>query len=786
MNQLQEYIQWKLNEEQFAAAMHSETSSLILAGAWSGKTRVLAYKILYLIYGHKLKPTDILAVTFTNKAAKEMKERLMNWANEIGDLNLSAVETDNNLSPSNDVSLWNEEADSIDDFLTEMASSAPKQHKWFSTELKPHDFKRIGTFHGIFLKILKEDIEKLNPNNSEATPNILWGTGGSTGFSYTKDFTILDPNDTTSVVKEVMKKLWVQDLFKPNECKGFISKQKNQGITYQDFKKGQTDNYDEGMAQVYEEYQKKLEQANSLDFDDLLLLPYLLFKKHGNLLNKRQTKFKYILVDEAQDTNRIQFELIKMLSGKNGNVTLIGDDYQSIYGRRGALMENFLNVKKYWPDIQIFKLQVNYRSRPHIVAAWSHIIKKNTKQYEKTIKAHRTWDDKIMLFSHRDEIDEAANLIDLLKKMKEDKIKSRGEVAILYRTNAQSSPFEQILIQEGIPYKIWWAFKFFERKEIKDVIAYLTHILNPQSNIALKRVLNVPARKIWKTTLTNLDEYAIVNNITLNEVLVWIEKNTCPIKIPWAARTGVLAFMQAIHAVKNNFEKLTPADVISTIVKKINYKAHLIKEEWSEKKGDERYENIWQLINMAGKYEEKGIDALRQLMEEVALLTDISEDEQGDIDAIKLMTVHSSKWLEFPMVFITGLEDNIFPLANAMLEPQLLEEERRLMYVAITRAENHLFLSHANSRMQRWQTKMNPQSRFIGELPEDLLKKYDLWGWSSEQRPENIEIEEWDTVKHKLFGTGYVLETRKNLAIVKCHNPKFGVRKIEMRFLEVI
>lgn len=747
------YIGTQLNEEQTKAALHTDTSSLILAGAGSGKTRVLTYKIAYLIRGKNIPLNRILAVTFTNKASNEMKERIVKIADEINQL-------------KDFKEPWEEketEVDSIDDFIQQIQKSAPAKKHNISVE----KLKWIGTFHSIFLRILKDDIEQ------------LWG-------KYNKNFWIFDTNETQSVIKDVLKRLNLQDTFKVQEVKSFISTQKNNGNDPKLYmsEEARTD-YDKHIGDVYGEYQKALEKANSLDFDDLLLLPYLLFKKHKEVLLKRQNTFDYILVDEAQDTNWIQFELMRMMSAQKANITMIGDDFQSIYGRRGALMENFLNVKKYRPDIQMFKLQINYRSKPHIVQAGNEIIKNNLHQYEKNIVAHRQWDDKITIFSHGSEIDEAANIVDLIKKMKEgEKVKSRGAIAILYRTNAQSSPFEQLFLQEGIPYKVRWAYKFFERKEIKDVIAYIKCLINPQDSVSLKRVINIPNRKVGKTSIEALDEHSLLQNITLTETLQETQKANTTIKIAPLAKQGIKNFLDVIDFLRDNCKDKRPSEILEMLVKKVQYKDFLIKEEGSEAQAEEKYENIGQLINMAEKYIETGEDALRQFMEEVSLLADISENEKWEIDAVKLMTVHSSKWLEFPIVFVAGLEDNIFPLSNAMMEPKLLEEERRLMYVAITRAKDVLFLSYANSRMTWGQTKMNPPSRFLQEIPIELLKRYDLW-WE-QKREEIFNIEEWHIVKHKLFGTGYVLETWNNLAIVKFHNPKFGVRKIEMRFLEIV
>jgi len=608
-------------------------------------------------------------------------------------------------------------------------------------------------------------------------------------MKYTKDFTILDTNDTASVVKEILKRLNLQDVFKPNEVKWVISKLKNDWMMPSDFLKWVNSNYDETMWKVYEEYQKTLETSNSLDFDDLLLLPYLLFRKELAILQKWQNAFDYILVDEAQDTNWIQFELMKMMSWWWAKMTLIGDDFQSIYGWRWALMENFLNVKMYWPDIQMFKLQINYRSKPHIVEAGNAIIKNNARQYEKNIKPNRSWTEKdmITIFSHSSDVDEAANTIELIKKMKNTwKFKERWQVAILYRTNSQSSVFESLFIQEWIPYKIWWAFKFFERKEIKDVLAYLRFFLNDRDNLALKRIINIPNRKIWATTWEKIEDYALAHDEAIYDTIKKLRKAEIlpdELKLTPQAMTGIKSFIIAMEELKEDLAVENPSDFIEAMVKKINYKAYLIKEEWWEQQAEEKYENIGQLINMASKYIEKWEPTLRQFMEEVSLLSDITENEKWDIDAVKLMTVHSSKWLEFPCVFIVWLEDGIFPLSNATLDPKLLEEERRLMYVAVTRAKDVLFMSYAHSRMTWWQVKNNPPSRFLAELPQNLVKSYDLSWWLGNEVTSNIS--EWDTVRHKLFGVGYVMEVWNNMAIVKFQNPKFWLRKVELRFLEL-
>lgn len=770
--QLKEYIASNLNEEQTAAALHTDTSALIIAWAWSWKTRVLTYKIAYLIWWKKVPVERILWVTFTNKAANEMKERLVKLWEDI-----AAQEFSDEKEKPQDTQ-W---SDDLQDFINSMEST--KKSKNFT--LDPRRLKWIWTFHSIFLKILKDDIE------------LLW-------MKYNKNFWILDADDSSKVIRDIIKRLNVQDLFKPQEVKWFISTQKNNWRTSADFLLRAWSAQEQNMWKVYQEYEKELEKSNSLDFDDLLLLPYLLFKKDQKVLTKRQNSFDYILVDEAQDTNWIQFELMKMLSWSWANITLIWDDFQSIYWWRWALMENFLNVKHYWNDIKMFKLQTNYRSKAHIVAAWNSVIKNNKNQYEKDIVANRPWDDKITVFTHNTDTDEAANIIELIKQMKDkNKLKSWWQVAILYRTNSQSQNFESLFIQEWIPYKIYWAFKFFERKEIKDILAFLKVINNPFDSVSLKRIINIPNRKIWATSIERLENYASEMWVSFYEVLsfvaeIWDSKTLESenwLKLMPAAINWILDLINLIKELQTAVKELNPADLINVILSKVHYKEYLVKEEWSDNLAEEKYDNVWQLINMASKYEfwmsnqnEEVVnsweDLLRWFLEEVTLMVDTIENFDENSDTVKLMTIHSSKWLEFPVVFIVWVEENVFPLSSSVLDPKVLEEERRLMYVAITRAKDILFISHANSRMTWWQVRLNPVSRFLQEIPNELLKFYDLT--NSSWPTQKSSITEWATVRHKLFWTWYVLEIWNDLWIVKFHNPKFGLRKVELRFLEEI
>ena len=406
-------------------------------------------------------------------------------------------------------------------------------------------------------------------------------------FGFTKNFGVYDTDEAFSLIKKIMKDDKVDKVITPKEVKNYISKLKNEGTTADMYAKMVSTPQDNIIADTYKKYQTQLQIANAMDFDDLLLYPYRMFKAYPEILTKRQLQFQYILVDEAQDTNWIQFELMKLLTQviasdnvaiqRKPNITLIGDDFQSIYGRRGALMENFLNVKKIWPDIEIFKLQTNYRSKPHIVHAGSAVIKNNTKQYEKDIVAHRDGDDKIVIFNHTDESSEALNIVEFVAKLKEQNNKQWSDFAILYRTNAQSSPFEQVLVQEGVPYKIFGAFRFFDRKEVKDVVSYLKYLINNRDNVALKRIINIPSRKLGDTTIKKLEDVALAQEVSMHDVLISVDALSSEINIP--TRERLKEFNKLIEYLLQKSTDLTPSGIIKQVIAQIDYKAHLLKEE---------------------------------------------------------------------------------------------------------------------------------------------------------------------------------------------------------------
>lgn len=736
---IEQILKNNLNNEQFEAANRVDTSSLIIAWAGSWKTRVLTYKIANLVFGKWIRPENILAVTFTNKASNEMKERLVQLGEEI------ALEGD----------FWKE-----DDFdqLIEETTAKPVNN------ISKSRLKWVGTFHSIFLKILKQEIENVD-------------------FGYDKNFGIYDQNESFSLLKEIINSEWLKDDIEPKEAKWKISNLKNSWTTPSKFASIANWDWEEKLTKIYQNYQKRLQESNMMDFDDLLLLTKLLFEQNDEILQKYRKKFNYILVDEAQDTNQIQFDIVRKLWEDGGNVTFIWDDFQSIYWRRWAVMENFLSLEKRWPNIQKFKLETNYRSKPHIVEAWNSIISQNEKQYLKNVKSDRNWDDRIRVFTFQDETEEASQVVELIKKIQSEKNFNWNDFAILYRTNAQSQPFEQLFIQEWIPYKIQGGFKFFERKEIKDIISYIRYIINPKDNIALKRIINIPPRKIWKTTIDKIEQFATDNEFSLTYVVENID--TLPVKLTSSASSSIKNFSTIIKFITSNISTFSPDEVIKNLIGSIKYKEYLIQTEWKEK-AEEKMENIGQLINMATKYEnndkQSGYQLLEQFLEEISLMSDLEEESAEDTKAVKLMSIHGSKWLEFPVVFICWLEENIFPLSKARFEKDLLEEERRLMYVATTRAQDILFLSHANSRKKRWQTTFNQASRFLEEIPDDLVKYYDLSGGSTSTQ-KSSEFDVGDRVKHKIFGPWEIIEVWSELVIVKFDSPNHGIRKINSSFL---
>ncbi len=619
-----------LNEMQKEAVLQTEGPVLVLAGAGSGKTKTLTHRIAYLVEEKKVSPYNILAVTFTNKAANEMKERISQLLSDQESLKLP----------------W------------------------------------MGTFHSICLKILKRDIDKLGYENS---------------------FTIYDSQDSLSLVKRVCKDTGI-DVKKnnPRAIQSFISSAKSEMLSPKGYRKYADGHFQEKVADVYAEYQKRLKSMNVLDFDDLLNLTVELFKKNLEVLTKYQELFKYILVDEYQDTNKPQYMFCKLLSEKHKNICVVGDDWQSIYAFRGANFKNILNFEKDWPKAKVVKLEQNYRSTKNILNAADAIIKKNESRSEKTLWTDKKGGSLVTIYEAQDQHEEVNFVITEIKSIisQYPELDYRDFV-ILYRTNAQSRSIEEVFLNYGIAYKIVGGVRFYERREVKDVLAYLNLIQNSKNEVALERIINVPKRGIGKATLLKILSFS-------SEIIDKSKRANVQLS------GKVKNFFEMIDDVREQSQKISPAELIDYIMRVSGYKDFVLD---GSPEGEGRWENIEELKSVASKF-----DTLEQFLEDIALVADIDNYDKSQ-DAVTLMTLHNAKGLEYKVVFIVGLEEGLFPHSRSLLEPAEMEEERRLAYVGITRAREYLYLTYAKSRLLYGDIKMNMPSRFIAELPEELLDK---------------------------------------------------------------
>ncbi|MBP3284870.1 MAG: DNA helicase PcrA [Clostridia bacterium] len=636
-----------LNAPQKEAVQTTEGPLLVIAGAGSGKTRVLTYRIAYLISEKQVKPYNILAITFTNKAAKEMKERVTSL------LGKTAEET------------W------------------------------------ISTFHSLCVKILRYDIDKIQ---------------------YDKNFVILDAADQKTLIKECQKELNIDD---KNYPQGYllseISRAKNNLLSPEEYtKRYQADFRLSKVALVYELYQKKLKNENALDFDDLIMQTIRLFMENPEVLSFYQNKFRYILIDEYQDTNPAQFTLVSMLAAGFGNICAVGDDDQSIYAFRGADMRNILEFEQTFPGAKVIKLEQNYRSTANILNAANEVIKNNVGRKSKKLWTENGSGSKIQFNRAENEREEARYIIDQIKYLHEKEQRDYRSFGVLYRINAQSRIIEDYLMSEALPYKVVGGMKFYDRKEIKDIIAYLRFIYNPADFVSLKRIINEPKRGIGKTSMDNIQKYMNQNEVNCWYVLDHIQD------IPDISRS-VAAIREFTESIKefsllaNDGEHLV-SELIKTILEKTGYINVLRNEESIE--NQTRIENIMEFIAVAEEYErEAETPNLSDFLENIALVTDMDENSE-DSDYITLMTIHSAKGLEFPVVFIPGMEEGVFPGYRSIGSDEDIEEERRLCYVGITRAREKLYISCSRMRTLFGNTSCNAPSRFIEEIPEELMEGY--------------------------------------------------------------
>lgn len=635
-----------LNTEQKEAVLHTEGPLLILAGAGSGKTRVLTHRISYLIEEKGVNPWNILAITFTNKAAGEMRERV----------------------------------DKIVGFGSESI--------W------------VSTFHSMCVRILRRHIDRLG---------------------YDTNFTIYDTDDQKTLMKDVCKMLQIDTkVYKERMFLGEISSAKNELVTPEEYELNAAGDYVKGkVAKVYKEYEKQLRDNNALDFDDLLLKTVQLFQTQADVLDYYQERFRYIMVDEYQDTNTVQFQLIRILAGKYKNLCVVGDDDQSIYKFRGANIQNILNFEKVFADARVIKLEQNYRSTANILNAANAVIRHNTGRKDKTLWTDNEEGEKIGFRQFDTAFDEAEYIVDEIRKGVSDKGYTYSDNAILYRTNAQSRMFEEKFVAANIPYKIIGGVNFYARREIKDLLSYLKTIDNGKDDLAVRRIINVPKRSIGLTTVNRVQENALERGISFYDAL----SSADLIDNIGRSLSKIESFVALIEHFKEQSEKMSLSQLMEEIIEMTGYIESLEAE--SEIEAETRIENIEELKSKIIAYEESCEDekpTLSGFLEEVALVADVDTLDENS-DYVVLMTLHSAKGLEFPNVYLAGMEDGLFPSYMTITadDPMEIEEERRLCYVGITRARKHLTMTCARRRMIHGETQYNKLSRFLKEIPLEVL-----------------------------------------------------------------
>ena len=687
-----------LNDVQREAVQHTEGPLLILSGAGSGKTRVITHRIAYLLEHHDVSPYRILAVTFTNKAAKEMKDRL--------------------------------------DVLVEGSVS---RDLW------------VATFHSTCARILRRDIEKLG--REAETESVL----RSKDRAYTRDFTIFDTGEQATLVKDVLRQLNYSDKqYNPRAILSHMSRAKNESIspeTYQNIADGY---FERVVAEVYALYQDALRMNNSLDFDDLLLFTVELLNENLEVRQFYQNKFEYILVDEYQDTNRCQYELVNLLASEKQNICVVGDDDQSIYAFRGADIRNILDFEQDYPNTRVLRLEQNYRSTQNILdAAWG-VVHNNRDRKAKKLWTENDLGELVTCYEAMDENDEAGYVGTQIEDWHGEGVDYK-DFAVFYRTNAQSRIFEEAFRAANIPYQIVGGVGFYDRMEIKDLLAYLRVVCNPNDSMSVRRIINVPSRGIGATTLDRLINFAAQEGIPLFEAIQQVDEIT-------TINRGIQAKVKRFIKIFDDFDaSMLPADALDYVLKVTGYLKNLEAQKTIE--AQNRVENIEELINAVIEYEQNTSEpTLSDYLENVALTADIDAMETDTTDMVTLMTLHSAKGLEFPFVFIVGMEEGYLPHQRSLDTQAELEEERRLCYVGITRAMEQLYLTHAESRRTFRETEYRVQSRFISEIPEHLIKHVDRYRSPFRQSGSPYEIVSEDTVDYYV---GQVV-----------HHPQFGRGKI--------
>jgi DNA helicase-2/ATP-dependent DNA helicase PcrA len=724
-----------LNPQQKKAVAHIHGPLLIIAGAGSGKTRVLTHRIAFLLE-QGVKPYNILALTFTNKAANEMKER-----------------------------------------IGKLVSSEATRQLW------------AGTFHSIFARILRTEAQYIG---------------------YTSSFSIYDTDDSLKVIRRIINDMGMsQQKFPPQGFRSRISQAKNKGLTWRDYAEQADNPIDKTTADVFMEYEKQLNQSNAMDFDDLLINMVILLKKNPDILQKYQNRFKYILVDEYQDTNRTQYDVLNLLAKSHKNIAVVGDDAQSIYRWRGAEIQNILDFQKYFVNTDVIRLEQNYRSTKTIIAAAGSMISRNQNQIPKKLWTENDQGEQIEIIQCQDDKEEASRIVKVIKKQKEEQKLFFSDFAVLYRINAQSQVLEYAFRRAKIPYMIIGGISFYKRKEVKDVMAYLRLLVNQSDDEALLRCINEPPRGIGETSIRHVVNYRNDHNISLYEAFLNADDNDA---LQNRAKNAIKGFTDLIDEYISKKEALSTKELVINFIEETGL-PEMYKEIGTEDAND-RWNNIQQIISDVASYLRSNPEAsLEEYLQESSLMTDIDDKDMGS-DNVKLMTMHSAKGLEFPFVFIAGMEEGLFPLARTEMHPEEEEEERRLFYVGMTRAEQKLYLTYAQRRMRFGETKQCSPSPFLSELdnkyinwdkgtsgifrppskPNQGIKRQSTLfndiprNESYSQIPEaELELKSGDIVVHSHFGKGRILslngEGDKRQALIQFLN--VGRKRLMLKYAKL-
>lgn len=708
-----------LNPEQQVVVTHERGPLLVLAGAGSGKTKALTHRVAYLMAEKHVSGEHILAVTFTNKAAQEMRSRV---------------------------------------------------EKLLATQTGFVGQPMLGTFHSLCARFLRADIHYLGFKNS---------------------FAIYDTGDQLQVVKGALEKLKLDSKkFAPQAVLAQISNAKSELLDPIAYAKKANDYFQETVAKIYPLYEQGLHANNALDFDDLIYKTVLLFQRFPEVLDRYQERFHYLLVDEYQDTNHSQYVFLHLLAEKYRNITVVGDDWQGIYSWRGADIRNILNFEKDYPEVKTVKLERNYRSTQLILDSSHAIIEKNRQRTEKKLWTDREQGDLIEVVEAQDERDEAMMIIDKIKTSGH----SLSDQVVLYRTNAQSRPIEEALLRAGLPYQIIGGVRFYERKEIKDMLAYLSLVVNPQDGIALQRIINVPPRKIGRTAWEKIRQFFGTEPISVQLGLARAYEQG---ELKVSTKQSIAAFMQLLVKLQELGTTLPASGIIQAVIDRVGYREYLMD---GTEEGEERYQNVKELLTVAKKYDHLVPElSLATFLEEVALISDLDNLADGQKDSVTLMSVHAAKGLEFHSVYVAGLEENIFPHSRSQLDPEQAEEERRLMYVAMTRAANNLYLFYTKRRALYGTYQANPPSRFLADIPSHMMKVgsrggggeqprfasrtpslASMYGGKSVDNHMSASAEQLykvgDKVLHQSFGQGIIVELRGD--VVSVAFPGKGIKKL--------